>query len=106
MKYIENDSRIIESVLGITGGIISLIACSFVLFFGSLGFDALLSLGMLGIIGSLMGIYAGVYVRSDNLIAGLFFITAGVLVIIGATFFGIPGMLLLFAAGFLALFRN
>jgi len=106
MKYIENNTRIIETILGIVGGIFSLIACSFVLFFGSLGLGAFFTLGILGLIGSLMGIFAGVYVTVDNYLAGIFFFVAGILVIIGATFFGIPGMLLLFAAGFLALFRN
>lgn len=103
MVKIGNGERTLETIIGLLGGIVSLIGCSIILFMGSFGLETNSSLGL---IGSLMGIFAGFYVNINSFGAALFFFTAGFLVIVSATIFGIPGMLLLFAAGIITLYRN
>ncbi|MCC7553385.1 MAG: hypothetical protein KO202_02665 [Methanobacteriaceae archaeon] len=107
MEYINNNNpRILETIIGLVGGIIGLIASSFILFLGSFGSTFTVTLAILAIIGSFLGIFAAFYVRTNNVLAGIMFIIAAILVIIGATILGIPAMLLLLLAGFLSLFRN
>ena len=113
MSYIEKSSRIFETIIGVIGGILGLIGCSFILLIGSFGLlfgivdpQTAIMLGILGLIGSCLGIFAGFYVNVDNYLAGFMFFIGAILLIIGATVFGIPGMLLLFIAGILSLIRT
>ncbi|MDL2246651.1 hypothetical protein LJB96_03435 [Methanobrevibacter sp. OttesenSCG-928-K11] len=105
MRYVKTTSRILESIIGIFGGILGLIASSFILFIGSFGFDTTAILGILALIGSFLGIFASIYVNYDNHLGGVMLIISAFLVVIGATLLGIPGMLFLLIAGILALFR-
>ncbi|WP_409199991.1 hypothetical protein [Methanobrevibacter sp. DSM 116169] len=106
MRYIKNSTRILETIIGIVGGLLSLIGCSFIVFIGSFASETTITLGILGLIGALLGIFASFYVNVDNYIAGFLFIIAAIMVIVGATFLGIPGMLLLLLAGLLSFIRN
>lgn len=102
MVKIGNGERTLETIIGLLGGIVSLIGCSIILFMGIF----VETNSSLGLIGSLMGIFAGFYVNINSFGAALFFFTAGFLVIVSTSIFGIPGMLLLFAAGIITLYRN
>lgn len=106
MEYFRNTSRGLETIIGIVGGLLGLIASSIILFIGSFGYQTTITLAILGLIGSLLGFFASFYVNFNNIFGGLMLIIAAILVIIGATILGIPGMLLLLLAGILAIFRN
>ena len=96
MQRRKSVSRIFELIVGGLGALVSLVSSSFILLIGSFGFGA----------GSFLGIFASIHVFKDSDVGGFLFIVSAILVLLGSTFFGVLGALLLLVAGISALFRK
>lgn len=106
MQRKKSVSRIFELIVGGVGSLISLASSSFILLIGSFGFGATSFLGLIATIGSFLGIFASIHVFKDSDVGGFLFIISAILVLLGSTFFGVFGALLLLVAGMSALFRK
>ena len=100
MQRRKSVSRIFELIVGGLGALVSLVSSSFILLIGSFGFGATSFLGLIATLGSFLGIFASIHV------GGFLFIVSAILVLLGSTFFGVLGALLLLVAGISALFRK
>jgi len=89
MQRRKSVSRIFELIVGGLGALISLVSSSFILLIGSFGFGATSFLGL---------------IATD--VGGFLFIVSAILVLLGSTFFGVLGAVLLLVAGMSALFRK
>ena len=104
MQRKKSVSRIFELIVGGAGALISLVSTSFILLTGSFGATSFL--GLIATIGSFLGIFAAIHVFKDSDVGGFLFIVSAILVLLGSTFFGVLGALLLLVAGIYALFRK
>ena len=80
-----------------------MVSSSFILLIGSFGFGATSFLGIIATLGSFLGIFASIHVFKDSDVGGFLFIVSAILVLLGSTFFGVLGALLLLVAGISAL---
>lgn len=107
MQRRKSVSRIFELIVGGLGALVSLVSSSFILLIGSFGFGATSFLGLIATLGSFLGIFASIHVVfKDSDVGGFLFIVSAILVLLGSTFFGVLGALLLLVAGISALFRK
>lgn len=106
MKRIKSISRLFEQLLGFIGSFLSIISGSFILFIESGGHQGNSTVAVLAIIGSLLGFLSTFYVNRDVEAAGVGFIIAAILILIGTPRLGILGSLLILIAGISALFRK
>lgn len=106
MKRIKSISRLFEQILGLIGSFLSIISGSFILFIESGGHQGNSTVAVLAIIGSLLGFLSTFYVNRDVEAAGVGFIIAAILILIGTPRLGILGSLLILIAGISALFRK
>ena len=104
MQRKKSVSRIFELIVGGAGALISLVSTAFILLTGSFGATSFL--GLIATIGSFLGIFAAIHVFKDSDVGGFLFIVSAILVLLGSTFFGVLGALLLLVAGIYALFRK
>ena len=106
MKRIKSISRLFEQILGFVGSFLSIISGSFILFIESGGHQGNSTVAVLAIIGSLLGFFSTFYVNRDIEAAGIGFIIAAILILIGTPRLGILGSALILVAGISALFRK
>ena len=106
MKRIKSISRLFEQILGLIGSFLSIISGSFILFIESGGHQGNSTVAVLAIIGSLLGFLSTFYVNRDVEAAGVGFIIAAILILMGTPRLGIIGSLLILIAGISALFRK
>ena len=106
MKRIKSISRLFEQILGFVGSFLSIISGSFILFIESGGHQGNSTVAVLAIIGSLLGFFSTFYVNRDIEAAGVGFIIAAILILIGTPRLGILGSALILVAGISALFRK
>jgi hypothetical protein len=106
MKRIKSISRLFEQILGFLGSFLSIISGSFILFIESGGHQGNSTVAVLAIIGSLLGFLSTFYVNRDIEAAGVGFIIAAILILIGTPRLGIIGSALILVAGISALFRK
>lgn len=106
MKKIKSTSRTFEQILGVLGSFISIISGSFIMFLQSGGLQGNSFIAVLSIIGALLGFASAFYVDKDLEFAGVGFIVAAILVLMGTPRLGILGSLLILVAGMSALFRK
>ena len=99
MQRRKSVSRIFELIVGGLGALVSLVSSSFILLIGSFGFGATSFLGLIATLGSFLGIFASIHVFKDSDVGGFLFIVSAILVLLGSTFFGVLGALLLLVAG-------
>ena len=105
MKRIKTTSRYFEQILGVAGSFLSIISGSFILLIRSGGLEGNSFIALLAIAGAFLGFASSFYINRDVEYAGVGFIIAAILVLIGTTQ-GILGALLLLTAGISALFRK
>ena len=106
MKRIKSISRLFEQILGLIGSFLSIISGSFILFIESGGHQGNSTVAVLAIIGSLLGFLSTFYANRDIEAAGVGFIIAAILILMGTPRLGIIGSLLILIAGISALFRK
>ncbi|MBR0270610.1 MAG: hypothetical protein IJQ68_01240 [Methanobrevibacter sp.] len=106
MKRIRTTSRRFEQILGIFGSFLSIISGSFILFIESGGLQGNSFIALISIAGALLGFLASFYINKDAEAAGVGFIIAAILVLIGTPHLGIFGSILILIAGMSALFRK
>ncbi len=106
MKRIKTTSRIFEQILGVLGSFLSIISGSFILFIESGGLQGNSFIAIISIVGALLGFFASFYVNRDVEVAGVGFVIAAILVLIGTPHLGIFGAILILIAGMSALFRK
>lgn len=106
MKRIKSISRLFEQILGFIGSFLSIVSGSFILFIESGGHQGNSTVAVLAIIGSLLGFLSTFYVNRDIEAAGVGFIIAAILILIGTPRLGIIGSALILVAGISALFRK
>lgn len=106
MKRIKTTSRLFEQLLGIFGSFLSIISGTFIIFIESGGHQGNSFIAILAIIGALLGFVCSFYVERDLEYAGVGFIFAAILILIGTPQLGILGSMLLLIAGISALFRK
>lgn len=106
MKRIKTTSRLFEQILGVVGSFLSIISGSFIIFIESGGHQGNSFIAILAIIGTFLGFICSFYVERDLEYAGVGFIIAAILVLIGTTHLGILGSLLIMVAGISVLFRK
>ncbi|MBE6505552.1 MAG: hypothetical protein IJP99_09580 [Methanobrevibacter sp.] len=105
MKRIKTTSRVFEQILGVIGSFLSIISGSFILLIRSGGHEGNSFIALLAIAGAFLGLISSFYINRDVEYAGVGFVIAAILVLVGTTH-GIAGALLLLAAGMAALFRK
>ena len=105
MKRIKTISRYFEQILGVAGSFLSIISGSFILLIQSGGLEGNSFIALLAIAGAFLGFASSFFIKRDLEYAGVGFIVAAMLVLVG-TSHGIVGALLLLAAGISALFRK
>ncbi len=105
MKRIKTTSRFFEQVIGVIGSFLSIISGSFILLIQSGGLEGNSFIALLAIVGAFLGFASSFFINKDLEYAGVGFIVAAMLVLVG-TSHGIVGALLLLAAGISALFRK
>lgn len=106
MKRIKSTSRLFEQILGLIGSFLSIISGSFILFIESGGHQGNSTVAILAIIGSFLGFISSFYVNRDIEAAGVGFIIAAILILMGTPRLGIFGSLIILIAGISALFRK
>lgn len=106
MKKIKSTSRTFEQILGVLGSFISIISGSFIIFIESGGMQGNSFIAVLSIIGAILGFISAFYVDKDLEFAGVGFIVAAILVLMGTPRLGILGSVLILIAGMSALFRK
>ena len=106
MKKTRYVSRNFELMLGIIGSIIGIFSGSFLIFIENIHKVHTPFLGFLAIIASILGLASTYYVRKNPEIAGIGFIIATMLVIVGSAHINILSAIFLLAAGVSALFRK
>lgn len=106
MKKIKSTSRTFEQILGVLGSFISIISGSFIIFIESGGMQGNSFIAVLSIIGAILGFISAFYVDKDLEFAGVGFIVAAILVLMGTPHLGILGSVLILIAGMSALFRK
>ncbi|SDA72976.1 hypothetical protein [Methanobrevibacter millerae] len=106
MKKIKSTSRTFEQILGVLGSFISIISGSFIIFIESGGMQGNSFIAVLSIIGAILGFISVFYVDKDLEFAGVGFIVAAILVLMGTPRLGILGSVLILIAGMSALFRK
>ena len=106
MKRIKTTSRTFEQILGVVGSFLSIISGSFILFVESGGHQGNSFIAIISFIGAFLGFISSFYLRKDVEVAGVLFIMAAVLVLIGTSHSGIFGSILILIAGMSCLFRK
>ena len=106
MKRIKSTSRLFEQIFGLVGSFLSIISGSFILFIESGGLQGNSTVAILAIIGSILGFVSSFYVNRDIEAAGVGFIIAAILILMGTPRLGIIGSILILIAGISALFRK
>ena len=106
MNKIKSTSRTFEQILGVLGSFISIISGSFIIFIESGGMQGNSFIAVLSIIGAILGFISAFYVDKDLEFAGVGFIVAAILVLMGTPRLGILGSVLILIAGMSALFRK
>ena len=105
MKKIKTTSRLFEQILAVFGSFLSIISGSFMLLIRSGGLEGNSFIAILSIAGAFLGFISAFYINKDLEYAGVGFIIAAILVLVGTTN-GIAGAALLLIAGISALFRK
>lgn len=106
MKKIRTTSRLFEQVLGILGSFLCLISGSFLLLIETGGSEGYSFLGLLAIIGAFIGFISSYYVSKHVEAAGIGFVLAAILVLIGTPHLAKFCSIVLLIAGISALFRK
>lgn len=106
MKKIRTTSRLFEQVLGILGSFLCLISGSFLLLIETGGSEGYSFLGLLAIIGAFIGFISSYYVSKHVEAAGIGFVLAAILVLIGTPHLAKFCSIALLIAGISALFRK
>ena len=106
MKRTHTISRNFEMLMGIVGSAIGVFSGSFLIFLRSVTLTNAHFLGFSAIAGSLLGLASSYYVKINAELAGIGFIFATVLVILGSSHINILSAFFLLVAGISALFRN
>lgn len=106
MKKIKTTSRTFEQVIGIFGSFLSIISGSFIIFLESGGHQGNSFIAILSIIGAILGFISSFYVQKDAESAGVGYIIAAILVLMGTPRLGIAGSVFILIAGISSLFRK
>ena len=107
MKRIKTISRLFEQICGVLGSFLCLTSGSFILLIESGGAQGNSFLAILAIIGAFIGFISSYYVNKSSESAGVGFIVAAILVLIGTPHLAKLCSILLLIAGILsALFRK
>lgn len=106
MKKIKTTSRTFEQILGVFGSFLSIISGSFIIFIESGGHQGNSFIAVISIIGAILGFISSFYVDKDLEFAGVGFIIAAILVLMGTPRLGIFGSVLILIAGISTLFRR
>ena len=106
MKRIKTTSRLFEQICGILGSFLCLISGSFILLIESWGAQGNSFLAILAIVGAFIGFISSYYVNRHLESAGVGFMIAAILVLIGTPSLAKLCSMLLLIAGMSALFRK
>lgn len=106
MKRIKTTSRLFEQICGVLGSLLCLISGSFILLIESGGTQGNSFLAILAIIGAFLGFISSYYVNRHLESAGVGFMIAAILVLIGTPDLAKLCSMLLLIAGMSALFRK
>lgn len=106
MKRIKTTSRLFEQIFGVLGSFLCLISGSFILLIESGGAQGNSFLAILAIVGAFIGFISSYYVNKSLEAAGLGFMIAAILVLIGTPSLAKLCSMLLLIAGLSALFRK
>lgn len=106
MKRIKTTSRLFEQICGILGSFLCLISGSFILLIESGGAQGNSFLAILAIVGAFIGFISSYYVNRHLESAGVGFMVAAILVLIGTPSLAKLCSMLLLIAGMSALFRK
>lgn len=106
MKKVKRTSRLFEQLLGIFGSFISIISSSFIIFLESGGQQGNSFIAIISIIGAILGFVSSFYVNKDIEYAGVGFVIAAILILMGIPRLGVLGAIVLLIAGMSALFRK
>ena len=106
MKPVRKVSRNFEMLLGIVGSTIGLFSVLHLIFVDSYEPLNITFLGIAAIFGSLLGYASTFYLNKDEDYAGIGFIIATILIIIGSCYVNVFGALFLLVAGLSTLFRK
>ena len=99
-------SRNFEMLIGIIGSIIAICTGSFLIFIEHIEINHAPLFGVVAVIAAILGFISSYYVRKDSGTAGIGFIIASILCILGSRYLDVLGAVLLLVAGISALFRN
>ena len=106
MKRTKTISRNFEMIMGILGSVIGIFSGSFLIFLEHIGLNHTPFLGIIAIIASIFGLLSTYYVRKNLEMAGVGFIMATIMVIVGSHYINILSAVFLLIAGVSALFRK
>ena len=106
MRKIRTTSRLFEQILGILGSFLCLISGSFILLIESGGAQGNSFLALSAIVGAFIGFISSYYVNEHVEAAGIGFMVAAILVLIGTPHLVKLCTMLLLIAGLSALFRK
>lgn len=106
MKRIKTTSRLFEQICGILGSFLCIISGSFVLLIESGGSQGNSFVAILAIVGAFIGFLSSYYVNKHLEAAGIGFMAAAMLVLIGTPSLAKFCTILLLIAGLSALFRK
>ena len=106
MKKIKSTSRLFEQIVGILGSFLCIISGSFILLIESGGTQGNSFLAIAAIVGAFLGFVSSYYVTDHPEDAGVGFLIAAVLVLIGTPHYVKLASILLLIAGVSALFRK
>ena len=106
MKRIKTISRLFEQICGVWGSFLCIISGSFILLIESGGAQGNSFLAILAIVGAFIGFISSYYVNKSSEGAGVGFIVAAILVLIGTPHLAKLCSILLLIAGISALFRK
>ena len=99
-------SRNFEMLVGIIGSVIAICTGSFLIFIEHVEINNAPLFGVIAVLAAVLGFISSYYVRKDSEAAGIGFIIAAILCILGAHYLNVMGAVMLLAAGISALFRN
>ena len=106
MKRLRVTSRLFEQILGSSASLLSIIMALFVIFVESGARVGNSFIAVLTIAGSLLGFLSTFYIQRDLEYAGMGFIIAAMLILIGVPRFGFILSVMLLIAGISCLFRK
>lgn len=106
MRKVKTTSRLFEQICGVLGSFLCLISGSFILLIQSGGAEGNSFLALLAIVGAFIGFISSYYANKYLEAAGLGFMVAAILVLIGTPHLVKLCTMLLLIAGLSSLFRK